>query len=241
MTERTGALDELGREGLAGGFLFDLPPAQADRLLSDSIRIDVPAGGVVYREGDAARCFVVVRGLLRSFISSRDGRQVTFRYGKPGAVMELASVIGEPLPLTVQAMTPSSVVAIRVDFLRRMVETDPTVARVCAEELTRQLNHALEDVAQSAFYSVRQRLARQILDLAVEAAGPRLVAHVSHQELADAIASSREVVSRTLHEMREDGLIETGHDRLVILRDVDGLARAIEGRPEFPGRPPRSA
>jgi CRP/FNR family transcriptional regulator, cyclic AMP receptor protein len=232
MTDRTGALDELSREGLAGGFFFDLPPGQADRLLSESIRIDLPAGGVVYREGDAARCFVVVRGLLRSFMSSRDGREVTFRYGKNGDVMGLASVIGDPLPVTIQAMTSSAVVAVRVDSLRRMLETDPLVAQVCARELTRQLNQALEDVAQSAFHTVRQRIARQLLDLAVESDDSRLVAHVTHQELADAIASSREVVSRSLHEMHEDGLVDTGHDRLVVLIDVAGLAREVEAGPE---------
>jgi len=239
MTDRNKDLDELSREGLAGGFVFNLPSAQADRLLSESIRIDVPPGSVVYRVGDAARCFVVVRGLLRAFISSTDGRQVTFRYGKPGAVMGLASVIGEPPPVTIQAMTPSAVVALRVDLLRRMVETDPIVARVCAEELTRQLNSALADVAQSAFHTVRQRLARQLLDLATESDGPRLVAPVSHQELADAIASSREVVSRILHEMREERLIESGHDRLVILLDVDRLARELEAGSEPAARQAR--
>jgi CRP/FNR family transcriptional regulator len=102
------------------------------------------------------------------------------------------------------------------------------VARACAEELTRQLNQALEDVAQSAFRSVRQRLARELLDLATETDGPHLAARVSHQELADSIATSREVVTRNLHEMRADGLVDTEHDRLVILLDVTGLAGEVE-------------
>jgi CRP/FNR family transcriptional regulator, cyclic AMP receptor protein len=210
------------------GFLADLPDEQAERVLAESLKVDVPAGAVVYREGDPARCFLVLNGLLRSYMSSRDGRQVTFRYGKSGDVMGLASVIGEPLPLTIQAMTASSVVALRADTLRHLLATDPIVARACAEELTRQLNQALEDVAQSAFRSVRQRLARELLDLATETDGPHLAARVSHQELADSIATSREVVTRNLHEMRADGLVETEHDRLVILLDVTGLAREVE-------------
>ena len=189
--------------------------------------MEVPAGAVVYREGEAARCFVVMSGLLRSFVSSRDGRQITFRYGRSGDVMGLGSVLGDPLPVTIQALTKSSVVAIRVDSLRQMLATDAEVARVCAEELTRQLIQALEDVALSAFYSVRQRLARRILDLAIDSEGSHLVATVSHQELADSIASSREVVTRTLHELRMDGLIETRHDRLIVLLDVAGLAREL--------------
>jgi CRP-like cAMP-binding protein len=218
---------EAGRNKSAAGFIARLPTSQAEWLVGESITMEVPAGAVVYREGEAARCFVVMSGLLRSFVSSRDGRQITFRYGRSGDVMGLGSVLGDPLPVTIQALTKSSVVAIRVDSLRQMLATDTEVARVCAEELTRQLIQALEDVALSAFYSVRQRLARRILDLAIDSEGSHLVATVSHQELADSIASSREVVTRTLHELRMDGLIETRHDRLIVLLDVAGLAREL--------------
>lgn len=227
MTHRVRTLDDLAGAGTDAGFLFDLPEAQADHLLAESIRLDVPTGAVIYREGDAARCFVVVRGLLRAFVSSRDGRQVTFRYGKSGDVMGLASVIGDPPPLTIQAMTPASVVALRVDTLRAMVGNDPVVARVCAAELTRQLHQALDGVAQRAFHTVRQRIAGQLLDLAVDVDG-LLVAEVTHQDLADAVGSSRVVVTRTLHELAQGGLVETRHDRAIVLLDARGLTREIE-------------
>jgi CRP/FNR family cyclic AMP-dependent transcriptional regulator len=230
MTNQVTSPEIPGREARASGFLSDLPDAQADRLLSESIRLDVPPGGVVYRDGDTAQCFVVVRGLLRSFMNSPDGRQINFRYGKAGDVIGLASVIGVSPPLTVQAMSSTSVIAVRVNTLRQMLATDPMVARACAEELTRQLRRALADVAESAFMTVRQKLARQLLDLAVHSAGSELVVKASHQELADAIASSREVISRTLREMREDGLIGTGPDRGIVLRDAAGLAREAEGQ-----------
>lgn len=228
MSNSVRAAGELNGDPLAAGFLANLPAAQAERLLAESIELDVPAGAIVYREGDPPRCFVVLSGLLRSFMSSRDGRQVTFRYGKRGDVMGLASVVGDPLPVTIQAMTASAVVAVRVDALRRMLAVDPAVARACSAELTRQLNQALDGVAESSFHSVRQRLARVLLDLASESEGPHLAAQISHQELADSIATSREVVTRTLHEMRADGLVETGHDRLVVLLDVPAILHEVE-------------
>jgi len=228
LSDRAELLRGIRAKGSRAVFLLALPQEQATRLISESIEMDVPAGAVVYREGEVARCFVVERGLLRTFISSHDGRQVTFRYGKSGDVVGLASVIGDPLPVTIQAMTSSSLMAIRVDTLRRMLATDVAVARACAEELTRELNKALEDVAQSAFHSVRQRIARQLLDLAAESGGPELAAQVAHQELADAIGSSREVITRVLHEMRADGLIDSGADRVVVLRDLTELAREAD-------------
>jgi CRP/FNR family cyclic AMP-dependent transcriptional regulator len=236
MMEESNVLQELRREGFASGFLFELPREQAQLLLAESIRMDMPAGAVIYRAGDPARCFVVVRGLLRSYMTSLDGRQVVFRYGKLGDVMGLATVVGDPGPVTIQAMASSSVVALRVDTLRHMVSTDPLVAQACAREISRQLDHAINGIAETAFNSVRQRLARQLLDVAdaPDVPGGHVVARISHQELADAIASSREVVSRTLHQMRREGLVRTG-ERSIALLDVHRLADEVEARPARSG------
>jgi CRP/FNR family transcriptional regulator len=66
--------------------------------------------------------------------------------------------------------------------------------------------------------SVRERIGRHLLDLATEhQEGDRLLARVSQQDLADAVASVRTVVSRTLQEMRREGLIETSRDEIVVL------------------------
>jgi CRP/FNR family cyclic AMP-dependent transcriptional regulator len=236
MVEARNVLRALRREALPGGFLLELPPAEAGLLLSESVRMDVPAGAVIYRAGDPARCFVVVRGLLRSYVGSPDGRQIVFRYGKMGDVMGLATVLGEPEPVTIQALSPSSVLTVRVDALRHMVSTDPLVAEACAREITRQLDHAINAIAETAFNSVRQRLTRQLLDVASQpdTSDPHLVARVSHQELADAIASSREVVTRTLRRMQREGLVRTG-ERVVVLLDVDRLADEVEARPARSG------
>ena len=45
-------------------------------------------------------------------------------------------------------MTPASVAALPVDTLRSLLASEARVARACAEELTRQLYKALEDLAE---------------------------------------------------------------------------------------------
>src|SRR5262245_7039401 len=55
--------------------LAELPQAQLDELLSDALRVDIPAGSTVYREGDAPRCGLLVSGLARVFLIGGDGRQ----------------------------------------------------------------------------------------------------------------------------------------------------------------------
>jgi CRP/FNR family cyclic AMP-dependent transcriptional regulator len=123
-------------------------------------------------------------------------------------------------------MTSASVVAFRVATLRRLIATDAGVASACAEELTRQLYRAMGDISEQAFASVRQRLARHLLDLASMGAGSHLVVGASQQELADAVASVREVVTRNLHELQAEGLIDIARDEIVLL-DPDRLAGEV--------------
>ena len=125
-------------------------------------------------------------------------------------------------------MSTTSVVALRVDSLRAMVAADPVVARTCAEELSKQLFRAFDEVAANAFRTVHQRVARHVLDLAAPEEG-LLVARVNQQEVADAVGSVREVVARALRELRERGLIETARDKIIVL-DPLRLSQEASGR-----------
>lgn len=55
-----------------------LKPAR-QKLLSDAFKIEVPAGGMIYREGADPRAVLVVDGLVRVYMTSPQGRQVTVR------------------------------------------------------------------------------------------------------------------------------------------------------------------
>jgi CRP/FNR family transcriptional regulator len=145
---------------------------------------------------------------------------VTVRYARSGDVAGLALVVGGPAPESIQAMTSSLVVALRVDTLRALLATDPGVARACAEELTRQLYRAFDDISEQAFLTVRQRLVRQLLLLATPGEGSHLVVRASQQELADAIGSVREVVTRNLHHLHEEGLVDISRDEVAIVDPV---------------------
>jgi CRP/FNR family transcriptional regulator, cyclic AMP receptor protein len=210
-------LEEIVRAGSRGGFLSELPQDVADRLVAGAIRITVPAGALIYRDGESPRVIVVMSGLLRVFLRSADGRQVTVRYARDGDVAGLLQVLGGPGPTSIQAMTSASVAALQIDTLRSLLASDPRVARVCAEELTRQLYKALEDLSEQAFLPLRERLVLLLLDLASPGDERQLVVRASQQELADAIGSVREVVTRTLHRLQGEGLIETTREGIVIL------------------------
>jgi CRP/FNR family transcriptional regulator, cyclic AMP receptor protein len=206
-------------DALTRSFMAGLPTELAGRLREDGERADYPAGTTVYRAGDDPQATLVVRGLMRVYLSSPGGRQVTVRYARPGDVLGIAVLVGGPAITGVQAVEPSSVFRISARTLTAAAQRDPRVCWAIAEELNRRLYEVLEQTAVNAFGSVRQRVAAHLLDLASDRQRPRgrLVARVSQQELADAAGSVREVVARALRDLRVAGIVATTADSIVIL------------------------
>jgi CRP/FNR family cyclic AMP-dependent transcriptional regulator len=206
-------------DALARSFLALLPAELAGRLREEGERADFPAGTTVYRAGSDPQAALVVRGLIRVYLSSPGGRQVTVRYARPGDVLGIAVLVGGPGNFGVQTLEPSSVFRISARTLTAAARRDPRVSWAIAEELNRRLYEVLEQTAVNTFGSVRERVAAHLLDLASDGQRPqgRLVAHVSQQELADAVGSVREVVARALRDLRVAGIVATEADQIVIL------------------------
>jgi len=207
---------------MAGSFLGKLPKEVVDRLMAEGERTDYPAGTTIYREGSAPRSVLVVYGLVRVYMTSPEGRQVTVRYARDRDVLGIAVLVGGPVHVSVQTLAPSSLFSLRAAVLLEAARSDARVAWAIAEELNRRLYATLDQTAINTFGTVRQRVAAHLLDLASTQQRPRtrLVAKVSQQELADAVGSVREVVARVLREFRLAGLVATGPDSVVILDAV---------------------
>jgi len=166
-----------------------------------------------------------VSGLIRVFVTARDGRTMTVRYCRAGALIGVVSLFASPfsLPATIQALTDAELLAFRPSVVQRAAERDARVARALLDELSERVLSFIAEIPGSAFATVRQRVARHLLDLASESqTGPELVAAVGQQDLADAVGTVREVVVRALRELRQAGRLETRRHEIVLL-DPEGL------------------
>lgn len=206
-------------DALAHSFLAELPAEVISDIRVGGERADYPAGTLVYHPGAEPWAALVVRGLLRVFLASLEGRQVTVRYARPGDVLGIAVLVGGPASVGVQAVEPSGLFRISSRTLTGAARRDPRVSWAIAGELNRRLYDTLEQTAVNAFGSVRQRVAAHLLDLASAQQEPagQLAARVSQQDLADAAGSVREVVARVVRDLRVAGVLATAADRIVIL------------------------
>ena len=90
---------------MAGSFLGKLAPDLVDELLAEGEHTDDRAGTTISREGAAPRAVLVLQGLLRVYLTSAAGRQVTAR---DADVLGIAVLVGGPVNGAVQALAPSS-------------------------------------------------------------------------------------------------------------------------------------
>jgi CRP/FNR family transcriptional regulator len=164
----------------------------------------------------------MMHGLLRVYMHAGDGRQVTVRYVRAGGLLGAPALIAGPAPVFVQAVTHGAAFFFDIARVRRAARTDASLAWALAEESVHRLYDVLEELAGNTFASVRQRVARHLLDLATSRPGPSrtLTALVNQQDLANSVGSVREVVARVLAELRSERLVRTSPGRVEILDPV---------------------
>ena len=222
-----GGLTADARAVWAASFLARLPEPSAQRLLADARELRLATGETFYRgtQHEATeRAGLVTAGLLRTFRRAPDGRQVTLRYAPPGALIGLPAVLGQDAEAEGQALQDSIVVVLPAATVRAVAQRDAQVAWSLATYLASVLQETNALLASDLFGTVRARVARHLLDMATAVDG-RLVVEASHQSLADAIGSVREVVSRALKQLQDDGAVARDGRRLV-LSDPAALHRA---------------
>ncbi|MGA7673196.1 MAG: Crp/Fnr family transcriptional regulator [Nitrolancea sp.] len=205
------------QDAISASLLAELPASLRDHLLADALPVDLPAGSTIYRADDPARCALVITGLIRVILLAPDGRTVTVRYARFGELLGVPTIVGGPLSVVVHLVTDSRLLMMNAPALRLLAETEPTVAWLLAREVTQRLRETLDAVADNAFGSLRQRVARHLLDLAEERNGG-LIAPVTQQDLADAVGSARPAVARVVAELRELGLVATDSAGIAIVQ-----------------------
>jgi len=186
----------------------------------------VPRGTVVFRAGDEARAFfIVLAGRIAVTITAPNGREILLyevaggetcvqttlallgdrRYEGEARVTEDAEAIAIPRPV----------------FDRLMVESAAFRSFVFAS-FGRRLSDVIHLLERVAFLPVESRLAGILL----LRAGTGGAVSATHQELASAIGSAREVVSRRLDLLRDRGIVELGRG-VVTIRDRRALEEIV--------------
>lgn len=214
------------RGSLPGGF----PENILSELLEDCRVIDFPADSVLYREEEGPGLALVLEGSARTFISSPMGRQITIRYAHSGDFLGIPTLFVGSGPVHIAAISPIKLCVFQASAMRAAAMRDPRVAWALAQECAFTLVDLIAEMSDAMFGSVRQRISHHLLNLVCERENGLPVIHASAQDLAFAVGSVREVVSRALAELRADGMITTRREA-ILLKDERRLRELAAGQP----------
>lgn len=205
----------------------------ADDLLLNAREQMLDTGEVLYDSSreDSPFFILVVEGLVRVFCVSSQGRQVTARYGSPGQVIGLPFVLAPHLKpdwtdLGIQASSQSRVLHLSAQTFRRVAERDMENMWRLFGELANSLVMVDRSLTRNIFQPIRARVARHMIDLS-ERRGEHRVVRASQQNIADAVGSVREVISRVVVQFRDEGLIRR-EDNAYVLLNCAQLAQVAE-------------
>jgi CRP/FNR family cyclic AMP-dependent transcriptional regulator len=178
----------------------------------------VPTDTTIFYEGDPADAvFVVVNGRVKVVTTSSDGKEFILTVLGSGQVFgEMGLLEVAPRSAAVITITEVELMVIKRDDFDRLIESSPTISRKLMAILSRRLRRANSKMESLAYMDVAGRLARYLLDMALDH-GQRLgngwvvVKRPTHSDIAHSIGTSRETVSRLINEFEEGfGLVNKG-------------------------------
>ncbi len=175
-----------------------------------------PKGSVILFEDDPGDALFVVRsGRVKVVLLAEDGREVILGLLGVGEHFgELSLIDDQPRSAHVIAMEQSTILVLRRDDFRRRVEASAVVAWALLQELSRRLRRADDKIGTLVLLDVPGRIARMLLEAALECGNDLIEKPLTHQTIAQVIGASRETVSRALREFQDKGWVTSERRRL---------------------------
>lgn len=200
-----------------------------------SIERSVRRGDYVFLRGTFGKVlYIIIEGLIKIEQPTERGRVKTLALLGPGECFgEMAIVTNLPRSASAVAIEDTKLIMLKREVFIDHLQNQPEVSLRIIEVLCQRLTEANEQIKSLTFDSVPARLANNLVSLAekfgeTEGGAWRIRIRLTHQELADIVGSTREIVTRTLKLFQDEGSVEVDGDRNIWIRDSQKLAQWIK-------------
>jgi CRP/FNR family transcriptional regulator, cyclic AMP receptor protein len=225
---RTEAIEALRRLTLFRGLSIASLSTIAERSVFRSMRRDT----IIFRRGEPCRgLHIVIRGQIRVFRASPDGREQTLHTQGPGQPLaEVPLFDGGPYPASACSLAESRLLFLPLDDFQWLYRNHPEIADATIKELGRRLRRLVGLVEKISLRDVPARVAMTLLEHAERHGamydGVSFELGQTHEQLAAELATTRESVSRAMSRLQKDGLIVRTGTRysIVSVSGLEGIA-----------------
>ncbi len=201
----------------------DLDENEIKKVAEIGINRKFSKNGIVFlEEEEGAALFIIISGKVKIVRTDDDGGEVILSIlGSGDFFGEIAILDGLPRSATVVSIDNSELFMIHRRGFLQVVEKAPQVAISLLRELTRRLRKADEQIKSLSLKDAVGRVANVILQLADDSGkikkGQVIIPDFPlQQDLANMAGTSRETISRTIHQFIREGLLEQRGNSLII-------------------------
>lgn len=199
-----------------------LPPAELAEVEQHGTVKSYKKNTIVINQDDETySLYVILSGSVKVFISGEDGREAVLNHQNAGDYFgDLALIDKQPRVASVMTTEPSTLMIIsREDFLKCLAK-NPEIAINLIKPMTSRMRMLAQNVSSLALLDVYGRVARTLLNEAVEEHGRLITGKLTQQEIADMVGASRAMVSRILKDLKTGGYISIDKKRITILHKL---------------------
>jgi CRP/FNR family transcriptional regulator len=209
----------------------DLDDPILDFLAQGSAEKRLARDEILFLAGDqAAGLYVILDGSVRAFRTGIDGREQVIHVEKAVTTIAEVPVFDNGMyPSTVAADEESRVLFIAKEKVQAACLKHPQLALAAARLFASRLRQCAELVESLSLREVGQRLAHFLLEQAEKngtplSGGTSFRQELTHNQLAARIGTVREVVSRVMFRLQQQGLL-AAKGRLITIPDRSALER----------------
>ncbi len=174
---------------------------------------------VIVHEGDHGdTLYILLAGRAKVYATGADEREIVFDIHGPGEYVGEMALDGGPRSASVITLEPTTCSVVTRVTLKEHIAKHPEFAFELLAKVIRRARRATERARDLALLDVYGRVRRLFDGLAVEREGVRQIPEkLTHQEIADRVGASREMISRLLKDLTEGGYISVA-EKLITLR-----------------------
>lgn len=197
--------------------LFEAPLQQEIETVGEHKII--PANETLMRRGQYIRStMLILNGLVKVYREDEEGNEFLMYYLKPGEACALSMVCAakqEASPIHAKTVTETEIVMVPVETMSEWMGKYKSWYQFVIETYRSRFDELLMTLDNVAFRSMDERL-EFYLKRAQEATAASTI-EISHQQIADELNSSREVISRLLKKMEQRGRVRLHRNSIQLL------------------------
>ena len=179
---------------------------------------------VLINEGELGdSLFVLLKGSVKVFAMDESGREITYGTVHTGDYFGEMSLDGGPRSASVMTLEPCTCAVLsRADLSEHLVD-EPEFAINLVVQVIRRARAATETARNMALLDVYGRLIALLEDRrgdTTDGSSSATLEGITHQDIANRVGASREMVSRLLKDLEKGGYIELGIRRITLLKKL---------------------